>query len=90
MIYIIYKILVFLQITWDFYELPEITWNHLNYHEDNVFKHFFKNYHIFSFLKKNKYFFHNTIKSIRNNFKLKKENKAIKGRTIWKIENIFE
>ena len=33
----LYKILVFLQLAKEFYKLPEITCNHLNYHKDNIF-----------------------------------------------------
>ena len=33
----LYKTLVFLQLAKEFYKLPEITCNNLNYHKDNIF-----------------------------------------------------
>ena len=80
-IYIIYKILVFLK-------------NHLSYFKDSIFKRFFKEYNtLLSFLKKSFFFLQYKMmenpKDMRNLFRLKKKQNytAIKDiRTLFRPE----
>ena len=52
-----FKILVFLPLTKNFYELPEITLIHINYRKYNILRHFLRNDNKSLLLKKTNNFF---------------------------------
>ena len=56
-----FKILVFLPLTKNFYELPEITLIHINYRKYNILRHFLRNDNKSLLLKKNIFFLQYTM-----------------------------